>query len=79
MICPKCGRKNVCRVVDSREKKDGVVRRRRECTVCGCRYTTMEKVTWIYTKRKGKYGKSAGNVYHPKGTGMAEKQQAGPA
>jgi transcriptional regulator NrdR family protein len=41
MMCPKCGRSGVCRVIDSRENKDGTYRRR-ECTMCGTRFSTME-------------------------------------
>ena len=44
MRCPYC--KSVDdRVIDSREAEDGAaVRRRRECAVCGRRYTTFERV-----------------------------------
>jgi transcriptional repressor NrdR len=42
--CPFCG-KTEDRVVDSRESRDSAtIRRRRECLVCGRRYTTYEKV-----------------------------------
>ena len=44
MRCPKCG----CledKVVDSRASSEGAtIRRRRECTVCGQRFTTYEEV-----------------------------------
>jgi transcriptional repressor NrdR len=44
MRCPSCGRLED-RVVDSREAQDGhVTRRRRECTGCGRRFTTYERV-----------------------------------
>jgi len=44
MKCPYC-EKNENRVVDSRLSKDGLaIRRRRECSACGRRFTTYEKV-----------------------------------
>lgn len=44
MKCPFCGRDNT-RVIDSRPADDGAsIRRRRECDVCGKRFTTYEKV-----------------------------------
>lgn len=44
MKCPKCGEDND-KVLDSRSARDGsVVRRRRECLACGCRYTTHEEI-----------------------------------
>ena len=44
MKCPYCN--NIGdRVVDSRESKDGrSIRRRRECLVCGRRFTTYERI-----------------------------------
>lgn len=43
MICPNC-HKNGSRVVDSRPSEDGTcIRRRRECTNCGFRFTTFER------------------------------------
>lgn len=43
MICPHCQR-NGSRVVDSRPSEDGTfIRRRRECTHCGFRFTTFER------------------------------------
>lgn len=43
MICPHC-HKNGSRVVDSRPSEDGTtIRRRRECTHCGFRFTTFER------------------------------------
>jgi transcriptional repressor NrdR len=41
MKCPYCGKKS--RVVDTRSAGEGV-RRRRECQVCGRRFTTYERV-----------------------------------
>lgn len=35
------------RVVDSRPTEDGTIRRRRECTNCGRRFTTYEKIEEI--------------------------------
>ena len=44
MRCPFCGNMDN-KVVDSRVSDDGAsIRRRRECTACGKRYTTYEKV-----------------------------------
>lgn len=40
MICPKCnGRESKC--IDTRQYDDGI-RRRRECLVCGTRFSTVE-------------------------------------
>ncbi len=47
MRCPYCGA-NKDRVVDSREIKNGTeVRRRRQCLVCGRRFTTYERIELI--------------------------------
>jgi len=44
MRCPQCDARD-SRVVDSRDLDDAAtVRRRRECTSCGTRYTTYERV-----------------------------------
>ncbi len=44
MICPYCAEDND-RVIDSRASDGGlVIRRRRECAVCGRRFTTYERV-----------------------------------
>jgi len=44
MICPFCGHPDN-RVVDSREVREGAeIRRRRECSGCGRRFTTYERV-----------------------------------
>jgi transcriptional repressor NrdR len=44
MRCPFCGH-GEDRVVDSRESREGdVIRRRRECTKCGRRFTSYEKI-----------------------------------
>ncbi|HAX25512.1 MAG TPA: transcriptional regulator NrdR [Chloroflexi bacterium] len=44
MRCPYCGKPD-SRVVDSRDVRDGEsIRRRRECVVCGRRFTTYETV-----------------------------------
>lgn len=42
MECPVCGGRNT-KVVDSRESRDGV-RRRRVCNECGHRFTTRERI-----------------------------------
>lgn len=56
MRCPHCeGRES--RVVDSRDLDDAAtIRRRRECSACGTRFTTYERVEaarLIVTKRDG--------------------------
>ena len=44
MKCPKCGVDDD-RVLDSRAARDGAaIRRRRECTQCGYRFTTYEEI-----------------------------------
>ena len=45
MRCPKCGC-NDDKVIDSRSVKDGYgIRRRRECSACAFRFTTLESVS----------------------------------
>lgn len=41
ILCPQCGT-NSSRVLDSRERP-GAIRRRRECTRCGGRWSTDER------------------------------------
>jgi transcriptional repressor NrdR len=57
MICPFCSHPS-SRVVDSREVRDGSeIRRRRECTGCGRRFTTYERVDQLpvtVVKRDGR-------------------------
>ncbi|MGH2468312.1 MAG: transcriptional regulator NrdR [Candidatus Limnocylindrales bacterium] len=44
MRCPSCGQTET-RVVDSRDQDESVtIRRRRECTTCGTRFTTFERL-----------------------------------
>ncbi|HEX5466740.1 MAG TPA: transcriptional regulator NrdR [Candidatus Limnocylindrales bacterium] len=44
MRCPSCGQTET-RVIDSRDQDEGVtIRRRRECTACGTRFTTYERM-----------------------------------
>lgn len=53
MHCPFC-RHPDSRVVDSRTADDGTaIRRRRQCTECERRFTTVEKVTLAVVKRAG--------------------------
>ncbi len=53
MICPFC-RHDDSRVVDSRPADDGSqIRRRRECTDCGARFTTQETTLLNIVKRSG--------------------------
>lgn len=42
MICPKCGASNMSMVINTRETDDGFTRRRRKCTICGERFTSIE-------------------------------------
>jgi transcriptional repressor NrdR len=55
MKCPRCNAADT-KVVDSREVRDGV-RRRRECTGCGFRFTTRERFDFTpvtVVKRSGR-------------------------
>jgi transcriptional repressor NrdR len=53
MHCPFC-READSRVVDSRATDDGAaIRRRRQCTACGRRFTTMESPSLNVLKRSG--------------------------
>lgn len=42
--CPRCDAPS--EVIDSRERTDGVIRRRRKCTVCPARWTTLERIVF---------------------------------
>ena len=57
MKCPRCGN-GEDKVLDSRTARDGAaIRRRRECTACGCRFTTHEEIDRdevIVVKRDGR-------------------------
>jgi transcriptional repressor NrdR len=53
MYCPYC-RNEDSRVVDSRPVDEGIsIRRRRECTTCGRRFTTQETAALYIIKRSG--------------------------
>jgi len=53
MNCPFC-RHDDSRVVDSRPVEEGaLIRRRRECTACGRRFTTSESSVLLIVKRSG--------------------------
>lgn len=53
MYCPFC-RHTDSRVVDSRTTDDGAaIRRRRQCTECGKRFTTVETTAVAVIKRSG--------------------------
>lgn len=56
MRCPTCEERDT-RVVDSRDLDDAAaVRRRRECTACGARFTTYERIEaarLVVVKRDG--------------------------
>jgi len=57
MKCPFCAAVDD-RVVDSRESREGeVIRRRRECTACGRRFTsyeTIEEIPYMVVKNDGR-------------------------
>ena len=53
MYCSFC-HKDQSKVIDSRTIESGAtIRRRRECTSCGGRFTTVEKALLIVVKRNG--------------------------
>ena len=56
MKCPFCGHLRD-KVVDSRERKEGeVIRRRRECLACGRRFTSyerMDEIPYMVVKKDG--------------------------
>jgi len=58
MRCPKCGCQED-KVIDSRASREGAtIRRRRECTKCGHRFTTYEEVEregLMVLKRDGRH------------------------
>lgn len=47
MKCPNCGSFNQSKVIDSRPTENSSIRRRRECEVCGRRFTTYEIIDTI--------------------------------
>ena len=60
MLCPYCSSRQTS-VLESRESEDGtVVRRRRECSRCGKRFTTYERVEVIDLKVVKKDGRLEG-------------------
>lgn len=53
MRCPFC-RHEDSRVIDSRETDDGrAIRRRRSCTACSRRFSTVESAVLLVSKRSG--------------------------
>jgi len=59
MRCPFC-REDSDKVVDSRSSGDGVIiRRRRECLVCGRRFTTYERIETMLLRVVKKDGRRA--------------------
>lgn len=55
MRCPFC-RHDDSRVIDSRETDDGrAIRRRRSCTACSRRFTTVESAVLLVAKRSGAF------------------------
>jgi len=56
MHCPDCNHENTS-IPDTRTIKDGTaVRRRRECTHCGFRFTTYERTGWDSLRVKNRDG-----------------------
>lgn len=41
-ICMKCSCNTDSKVIDSRTRPSGATRRRRECSICGARWSTLE-------------------------------------
>ena len=66
MRCPECDAGD-SRVVDSRTAGDGI-RRRRECSSCGQRFTTQERIEqrlpWVLKKTGGRQPFSRDKVLH---------------
>lgn len=66
MRCPECESDDL-KVVDSRTAGDGI-RRRRECGICGARFTTHERVEqrlpWVVKKNGGRQPFSRDKVLH---------------
>ncbi len=50
MRCPKCGQTDD-KVIDTRPSEENrVIRRRRECNSCGCRFSTIERIEGLQLK-----------------------------
>ena len=54
--CPFCSKREI-RVLESREVNESRIRRRRECSTCGGRFTTYETVQAVYPRVIKKDGK----------------------
>lgn len=53
MLCPSCNSES-SRVIDSRTIQNGAaIKRRRECSSCQTRFTTLERCILLVTKRNG--------------------------
>jgi transcriptional repressor NrdR len=55
MKCPYCGSDDLM-VLETRDSKENTVRRRRECAICGRRFTTyeyIEKISLMVRKKDG--------------------------
>jgi len=57
MRCPYCDNQN-SHVIETRENKEGITRRRRTCSKCSRRFTTYERVEMeditVVKKHKGR-------------------------
>ena len=77
--CPFCAAVDD-RVVDSRESREGeVIRRRRECTACGRRFTsyeTIEEIPYMVVKNDGRRG-ALRPQQAPDGSGEGLREEAG--
>lgn len=60
--CPNC-KGTSSFVSDCRHRRDGAFRRRRECSGCGFRYTTLEVVDPATVKPGGKIPTRGGHVW----------------
>ncbi len=56
MKCPYCGSNNI-RVIDSRDTREGLIKRRRECIDCGKRFSTIETIIKLDLQVKKSSGK----------------------
>lgn len=57
--CPSCGADTT--VINTRENQNGTIRRRRECLICGQRFTTREVFAGV-DKRKRREVDGNGDV-----------------
>lgn len=63
MKCPCCLAENSSNVKSTRYYNDFETRRRRECTVCGCRFSTVEVVVVPRARAPLDRSGACGSVY----------------